>query len=232
MDAAGRPGVAYNARPSYDSEVPTKAADDKYTYTFAGWATTTNQTSGSTVDALPNVTENVTYYAAFSATPRTYTVTYTDGVNGTAFAVQTTSNVAYSAPIPAFNGDTPTREGYNFNGWTSNVEGVTPSSTMPASDVTFTAQWKEKDKVTIKYVAKDGGTVTLANETLNPDTGTAAGSTATANTGYRFVGWYDNSECTGTALSKDASYTPLKPEAGWADKTYYAKFESLTYTIT
>lgn len=225
-------GVAYNARPSYDSEVPTKAADDKYTYTFAGWATTTNQTSGSTVDALPNVTENVTYYAAFSATPRTYTVTYTDGVNGTAFAVQTTSNVAYSAPIPAFNGDTPTREGYNFNGWTSNVEGVTPSSTMPASDVTFTAQWKEKDKVTIKYVAKDGGTVTLANETLNPDTGTAAGSTATANTGYRFVGWYDNSECTGTALSKDASYTPLKPEAGWADKTYYAKFESLTYTIT
>ena len=225
-------GVAYNASPSYDSEVPTKAADDKYTYTFAGWATTTNQTSGSTVDALPNVTENVTYYAAFSATPRTYTVTYTDGVNGTAFAVQTTSNVAYSAPIPAFNGDTPTREGYNFNGWTSNVEGVTPSSTMPASDVTFTAQWKEKDKVTIKYVAKDGGTVTLANETLNPDTGTAAGSTATANTGYRFVGWYDNSECTGTALSKDASYTPLKPEAGWADKTYYAKFESLTYTIT
>ena len=103
---------------------------------------------------------------------------------------------------------------------------------MPASDVTFTAQRKEKDKVTIKYVAKDGGTVTLANETLNPDTGTAAGSTATANTGYRFVGWYDNSECTGTALSKDASYTQLKPEAGWADKTYYAKFESLTYTIT
>ena len=225
-------GVAYNARPSYDGTEPTKAADAEHTYTFVGWATTPNQTSGSAVVDLPNVTADVTYYAAFSATPRTYTVTYTDGVNGTAFAVQTTSNVAYSAPIPAFNGDTPTREGYNFNGWTSNVEGVTPSSTMPASDVTFTAQWKEKDKVTIKYVAKDGGTVTLANETLNPDTGTAAGSTATANTGYRFVGWYDNSECTGTALSKDASYTPLKPEAGWADKTYYAKFESLTYTIT
>lgn len=225
-------GVAYNARPSYDGTEPTKAADAEHTYTFVGWATTPNQTSGSAVANLPNVTEDVTYYAAFSATPRTYTVTYTDGVNGTAFAVQTTSNVAYSAPIPAFNGDTPTREGYNFNGWTSNVEGVTLSSTMPASDVTFTAQWKEKDKVTIKYVAKDGGTVTLANETLNPDTGTAAGSTATANTGYRFVGWYDNSECTGTALSKDASYTPLKPEAGWADKTYYAKFESLTYTIT
>ena len=225
-------GVAYNARPSYDGTEPTKAADAEHTYTFAGWATTPNQTSGSAVANLPNVTEDVTYYAAFSATPRTYTVTYTDGVNGTAFAVQTTSNVAYSASIPAFNGDTPTREGYNFNGWTSNVEGVTPSSTMPASDVTFTAQWKEKDKVTINYVAKTGGSVTLANETLNPDTGVAVGSTATASTGYRFVGWYDNSECTGTALSKDASYTPSKPEAGWADKTYYAKFESLTYTIT
>ena len=166
-------------------------------------------------------------------TRNSYTVTYTDGVDGAeVFADDEHNNVAYGDTIPVFTNGTPTREGYNFIGWASSVEGVTPSSAMPASNVTFTAQWKEKDKVTINYVAKTGGSVTLANETLNPDTGVAVGSTATASTGYRFVGWYDNSECTGTALSKDASYTPSKPEAGWADKTYYAKFESLTYTIT
>lgn len=128
----------------------------------------------------------------------------------------------------------PTLDGYIFSGWTATgvTVGTDGKFNMPNNNVVFKGSWTEKDKVTIKYVAKDGGTVTLANETLNPDTGTAAGSTATASTGYRFVGWYDNSECTGTALSMDAHYIPSKPEAGWADKTYYAKFESLTYTIT
>ena len=69
-------GVAYNARPSYDGTEPTKAADAEHTYTFVGWATTPNQTSGSAVDALPKVTEDVTYYAAFSATKQTYTIRF------------------------------------------------------------------------------------------------------------------------------------------------------------
>lgn len=209
-------------------------------YTFDGWYSDSECTEAKKVGGqatfIPTKpttgwVDGTTFYAKF--TKNTYTVTYTDGVDGAeVFADDEHNNVAYGDTIPVFTNGTPTREGYNFIGWASSVEGVTPSSAMPASNVTFTAQWKEKDKVTINYVAKTGGSVTLANETLNPDTGVAVGSTATASTGYRFVGWYDNSECTGTALSKDASYTPSKPEAGWADKTYYAKFESLTYTIT
>lgn len=223
-------GVAYNASPSYDSEVPTKAADDKYTYTFAGWATTTNQTSGSTVDALPNVTENVTYYAAFSATPRTYTVTFKDGANGEVF-VDETQQVEYGKNIPSH--DNPVRPGYNFIGWTSEPANYQPGTgTMPANNITFTAQWTEKGSVTINYVAKTGGSVTLASETLNPDTGTAAGSTATAGTGYTFDGWYDNEECTGNALSTSAEYKPTKPTTGWVNgTTFYAKFTKNTATL-
>lgn len=208
-------------------------------YTFDGWYSDSECTEAKKVGGqatfIPTKpttgwVDGTTFYAKF--TKNTYTVTYTDGVNGTAFAVQTTSNVAYSAPIPAFNGDTPTREGYNFNGWTSNVEGVTPSSTMPASDVTFTAQWKEKDKVTIKYVAKDGGTVTLANETLNPDTGTAAGSTATPNADYAFAGWYSDPECTeAKKVGSNVDFTPTKPEGGWVTTTYYAKFEQIQVNV-
>lgn len=227
-------GVAYNARPSYDSEVPTKAADDKYTYTFAGWATTTNQTSGSTVDALPNVTENVTYYAAFSATPRTYTVTFKDGANGEVF-VDETQQVEYGKNIPSH--DNPVRPGYNFTGWTSEPANYQPGTgTMPANNITFTARWTEKTSVTISYVAKEGGSVDPDSETLNPDTGVAKGSTAKANDGYRFVGWYSDETCTTAVpaawVDSDNKLTPGKPEGGWADATYYAKFESLTYTIT
>ena len=222
-------GVAYNASPSYDSEVPTKAADDKYTYTFAGWATTTNQTSGSTVDALPNVTENVTDYAAFSATPRTYTVTFKDGANGEVFEDKT-QQVEYGKDIPSH--DNPVRPGYNFTGWTSEPANYQPGpGTMPANNITFTAQWTAKGDVTIHYVAKDGGTVTPPSETLNPDTGVAKGSTATANTGYRFVGWYDNADCMGTALSTQTAFTPIKPDSGWVTTTYYAKFEQIQVNV-
>ena len=222
-------GVAYNASPSYDSEVPTKAADDKYTYTFAGWATTTNQTSGSTVDALPNVTENVTDYAAFSATPRTYTVTFKDGANGEVFEDKT-QQVEYGKDIPSH--DNPVRPGYNFTGWTSEPANYQPGTgTMPANNITFTAQWTAKGDVTIHYVAKDGGTVTPPSETLNPDTGVAKGSTATANTGYRFVGWYDNADCMGTALSTQTAFTPIKPDSGWVTTTYYAKFEQIQVNV-
>ena len=224
-------GVAYNASPSYDSEVPTKAADDKYTYTFAGWATTTNQMSGSTVDALPNVTENVTYYAAFSATPRTYTVTFKDGANGEVFEDET-QQVEYGKAIPS-HAD-PVRPGYNFTGWTSEPANYQPGTgTMPANNITFTAQWTEKTSVTISYVAKEGGSVNKASESLNPDTGEATGSTATASTGYTFDGWYDNEECTGDALSTSAEYKPTKPTTGWVNgTTFYAKFTKNTYTVT
>ena len=164
-----------------------------------------------------------------------YTVTYTDGVNGTAFADRTDSNVAYGAPIPAFNG-TPTRADYNFNGWkwykeTDRNTEINKPETMPAYNLVAVAQWTEKGSVTINYVAKTGGSVTLASETLNPDTGEATGSTATAEPNYRFVGWYDNADCMGTALSTQTAFTPTKPEGGWVTTTYYAKFEQIQVNV-
>ncbi len=67
-------GVAYNSDPSYDSAAPTKEEDDRYTYEFAGWSADKNAESGSQASKLPKVTENVTYYAVFTKTAKTYTV--------------------------------------------------------------------------------------------------------------------------------------------------------------
>ena len=189
--------------------------------------------NGETTLTVKNGDQNATIHFPIPAgkvTMPSYTVTFKDGANEAVFKDET-QQVEYGKAIPS-HAD-PVRPGYNFTGWTSEPANYQPGTgTMPANNITFTAQWTEKTSVTISYVAKEGGSVNKASESLNPDTGVAVGSTATASTGYRFVGWYDNEGCTGTALSTDASYTPSKPEAGWADKTYYAKFESLTYTIT
>lgn len=71
-----------------------------------------------------------------------FTVTYTDGVDGAAFADQTYT-AKENDPTPAFDG-TPTREGYVFLGWEPKVaETVT-------GDATYVATW-ELETYTITY---------------------------------------------------------------------------------
>lgn len=74
--------VAKNSKPSYDGATPTKAEDDMYTYTFVGWALSDGQETGTSAADLPNVTADVTYYAAFSEQLKQYTVTGTIDNNG------------------------------------------------------------------------------------------------------------------------------------------------------
>ena len=66
--------------------------------------------------------------------PKTFTVTYTDGADGAAFANQVYSNLSSGTATPAFSG-TPAREGYTFAGWKPAV-----AETVTA-DVTYAAQW-------------------------------------------------------------------------------------------
>ena len=132
---------------------------------------------------------------------------------------------------------TPSRAGYTFLGWARDQQATVPDYAvedgnnqtfiMPEKNVTLYAVWQEKDSVRINYKAVGGGSVSPASESLNPETGIATGSTATANSGYKFVGWYDNEECSGDALSTELDFVPTK-KAGelWVNgKTYYAKFE-------
>lgn len=58
--------------------------------------------------------------------------------------------------------------------------------------------------------------------------GTEITFTATPNLGYKFVGWYNDAECTGAAVSTDASYTIASLSA---NTTLYAKFELMDIKI-
>ena len=77
----------------------------------------------------------VIFNAVCEAVPDTFTVTYTDGVDGEeVFADQVYSDLRKDSATPAFNG-TPTRTGYTFAGWEPEVaETVTET-------VIYVAMW-------------------------------------------------------------------------------------------
>ena len=95
-------------------------------YSFAGWSpAVASEVSG---DAI--------YTAIWTLIP-TYTVRYTDGADGEEiFADQVTSGLLSGAATPLFI-ETPSREGYNFKGWSPEVE------TDVTADVTYTAVWAQ-----------------------------------------------------------------------------------------
>ena len=140
---------AYTAK--YEDATPAfEGTPARAGYKFLGWEPTVAET----------VTENATYVAQWE---KLYTVTYTDGVDGKAFKDDVHSDLEKDTPTPAFSGDTPTRKGFVFDGWTPEVaETVT-------EDVTYTAQWKpvQPDKKAIENAIGRGVAVVCDNQNVN-----------------------------------------------------------------
>ena len=138
-------------------------------YTFGGW----NKADGTAWDyASDKVTDNITLYAKWIA--NTYTVTF-DTAGGTEIAPITQGyGTAITAPAA------PTREGYTFIGWDTEIP-----TTMPAENMTITAQWKI-NKYTITFDTAGGTEIAP----ITQDYGTQIASPAApTREGYNFVGW-------------------------------------------
>lgn len=205
-------------------------------YTVDGYTCTSKLNNSDTFMFTVVAGQNQTLTLTNTYEKTLYTVTYTDGVGNEAFT-DVTKTAAYKENVPAYGTPDPARADYTFNGWkwykeTDRNTEIDKPETMPAYNLVAVAQWTEKGSVTINYVAKTGGTVTRASETLNPDTGTAAGSTATPNADYAFAGWYSDPECTeAKKVGSNVDFTPTKPEGGWVTTTYYAKFEQIQVNV-
>ena len=107
---------------------PTKAG-----YTFTGWYTDSALTQAWNFDDW--VTGELELYAGW--TVNQYTITF-DTVGGSEIAPITQDyGTAITAPAD------PTREGYTFIGWDKAIP-----TTMPAENMTVTAQWKDSEKPT------------------------------------------------------------------------------------
>ena len=98
-------------------------------YTFKGWYDNENLT-GSPVTAISNTeTGNKEYWAKWEINQYTITVKPENG------KADITITQDYGTPITA---PTLTREGYQFNGWDKAFP-----TTMPAENLTITAQWRD-----------------------------------------------------------------------------------------
>lgn len=136
--------------PTADAPTPTRTG-----YTFKFWSREgqNGDVTGQTVNGWTNL------YAVWEK--NTYTVTYTDGVNGEAFADQAYT-AKYEDATPAFEG-TPARKGFVFDGWTPDV------ARTVTDNATYTAQWKpvQPDKKAIEGAIGRGVAVVCDNQNVN-----------------------------------------------------------------
>lgn len=204
---------------------PTRAADAQYTYTFKGWFTAA--TGGTQISASTTVTGNVTYYAQWTATLRSYTATFNGNGGGT--PSPSTITKTYGSEL----GTLPTcsRTGYTFLGWYTASSGGTKisSTTKITSTVTYYAQWSI-NSYTLTYDVNGGNAVSPASKSIQY--GSAYGTlptptrASTAQYSYTFAGWY-------TAATGGTQVT-ANTTMGAGNTTIYAHWTATTrsYTVT
>ena len=200
FDTAGGSEIAPITQ-DYGTAVTAPEPPAKPGYTFTGW----NPALPATMPA-----ENLTVTAQW--TVNQYTITFdTDGGSEVAPITQD-YGTAITAPAD------PTREGYTFTGWDTAIP-----ATMPAHNMTITAQWTV-NQYTITYDL-DGGTAEG-----NPDTYTVETDAFTLKNptrpGYTFTGW------SGTGLTGEDNLTVTIPKGSTGNRSYTAHWSLNTYSIT
>ena len=185
----------------YGTAITAPADPTREGYTFTGWDTAIPATMPA---------HNMTITAQW--TVNQYTITFdTDGGSEVAPITQD-YGTAITAPAA------PTREGYTFTGWDKTIP-----ATMPAGDMTITAQWTV-NQYTITYDL-DGGTAEG-----NPDTYTVETDAFTLKNptrpGYTFTGW------SGTGLTGEDNLTVTIPKGSTGNRSYTAHWSLNTYSIT
>ena len=141
-------------------------------YTFKGWYDN-KALAGSPVTAISNTeTGNKEYWAKWEINQYTVTVKPENGEAD----ITITQDYGTQITAPA----NPTREGYTFIGWDKAIP-----ATMPAGDMTITAQWRI-NQYTITFDT-DGGSEIAP---ITQDYGTAITAPADpTREGYTFIGW-------------------------------------------
>ncbi len=177
-------------------------------YTFMGWDddATAEVKAVNIPSKMP--AKNMSFTAMWKINP--YTIKF--DTNGGSAVADISKDFGTEIAKPA----DPTKTGYNFTGWNPEVP-----ETMPAKNMTITAQWELKTN-TITFDTLGGSDISPITQKYNtvivkPENPTYEG--------YTFAGWYDNEACTGNSI--------ILPDTMPADSvTYYAKWTANTITIT
>ena len=147
----------------YGTAITAPANPTKTGYTFAGW----DKEIPATMPA-----ENMTITARW--TVNQYTITFDTAGGSEAASITQDYGTAVTAPA------NPTKTGYTFAGWDKTIP-----TTMPAGNMTITAQW-QLNQYTITFKPENGG----QDIVIKQDYGTAIIAPANpTKTGYTFAGW-------------------------------------------
>ncbi len=214
-------GVKYGAKAAYIGTEPTKT-EVGHTCIFTGWNTAADG-SGTTWTASTTVTDNVTWYAQFRSTAKTYTIDYRN-MNGLSNPNPTSYTYGETVTLQS----PPSRTGYTFGGWYGDYScRYNPVSQISATDTgnkTFYALWTA-NTYTVSFDANGGGV------TVNPDSKTVTyeyqyGELPTlTRIGYTFDGWYTDK----TGGEKVTASTKVQITE---DQILYAHWTVKSYTIT
>ena len=208
--------------PSYNVETETITLKEpvKTGYTFAGWYKAEDFTGNAVTEIVQGSTGNITLYAKWEL--ESYTITY-ELYGGT----NVPENPAgYNVETGTITLKAPTKDKYDFKGWYKDAEFTTQVTEIPqgsTGNITLYAKW-ELVSYTITYEL-EGGT----NAPENPASYNVETETITlkdpAKLGYTFAGWYMAEDFTGVAVTGIA-------QGSTGNITLYAKWESVSYTIT
>jgi len=195
-------------------------------YTFSGWNTLANG-SGVAYSAGASFTmgtASVTLYAQWTANQNTISFN-ANGGTGTMASQTVATNATANLTANTF-----TKAGYAFAGWNTLANGTgagyadKASYTMGTASVTLYAQWTANQN-TISFNA-NGGTGTMASQTVATNATASLTGNAFTNAGYAFSGWNTLANGTGTGYADKASFT-----MGTASVILYAQWNP-TYTVT
>ena len=212
--------------PSYAGEMPIKAEDAQYTYTFAGWT-----------PEVTAVNDNATYTATYTHTPKTYTVTLnTNG--GTIVDGEDVISYTYGTEVTLPETTDITKTGYTFTGWYDNSgfsgDAITQISNDGTGDKEFWAKWTPiayainvTDSANGSFAVKAGETADATTAFMD-DTVTL---TLTPDTGYELLTLtVDGEDKTGEISGNVYSFT--MPAHDVTVTVTYAANPAATHTLT
>lgn len=226
--------VAFGDTPKYNGKTPTKAEDESYIYTFAGWT-----------PAITTVTGDATYRATYTATKNVYYTcsegtgqTYTQGSGSTLKFVFTRSKndelTFDNFNSLKYDGKLLTKE-QHYTAEKGSVKIELFNIVLKSASLgehTLTAAFTDGDPVDVTFTVVAAGTHTVTFNANGHGTAPSAQTVQDGQTakkpsdptaeGYTFGGWYTDQACTtafdfGTAITKDI--------------TLYAKWTA-TYVVT
>lgn len=182
-------------------------------YIFDGWSGTGLSEITKDVVVPQGSIGDRAYEAHFTA--KSYNVTYDYGYDG----VTSKATATYDSQ---FNVKSPSRDGYDFIGWTYNGEEFASKTWNIDSDITLIAHWKAK-KYKISYDLNGGenSPANLNEYTIETPTFTLSDP---AKNGYDFVGW---SGAGISGVSKDVAIE----KGSIGNREYTANWKAHTYIV-